>query len=126
MNVSQARNLVERYIEGWIKQDSQTILSTLSSNCVIRESHGPIYQGHEIVARWVDDWHREGSTVDLWRITSFCFIEEFAFFEWHFVCTVSDQEYEFDGASILKFEGGKIAELREYRMTASPYEWKPQ
>jgi hypothetical protein len=31
--------------------------------------------------------------------------------------------YEIDGISIVKFEGGEIIALREYRMTQPPYEW---
>jgi ketosteroid isomerase-like protein len=33
----------------------------------------------------------------------------------------SDHRYEFDGASLVKLAEGKIAELREYRMTERPY-----
>jgi hypothetical protein len=31
--------------------------------------------------------------------------------------------YEIDGISIVEFAGDKIVALREYRVTAPPYEW---
>jgi hypothetical protein len=126
MDQSEARDLIETYVEGWKCKDMPAILGTLASKCVIVESHGPTYRGIPAAARWVEDWFKEGNTIEKWSITSFYFTNEAAFFEWHFACTAGNQHYEFDGASIARFVSGKIASLREYRMTENPYDWIPK
>ena len=89
------------------------------------ESHGPTYRGLEIAKQWAESWFAEGNSVDRWDITSFHFDGEgnVAAFEWGFDCTADGVHYEIDGISIVEFESGKIAALREYRMTEPPYEW---
>ncbi|MFD0764411.1 hypothetical protein ACFQZI_06075 [Mucilaginibacter lutimaris] len=46
---------LEQYIAGWRLQDTATILSALTPNCVIIESFGSVYCGHEKVSQWIKD-----------------------------------------------------------------------
>ena len=48
--------LLEQYIAGWRAHDVAAILATLAPDCVVIESFGPIYRGHDWVARWVSTW----------------------------------------------------------------------
>jgi ketosteroid isomerase-like protein len=118
-----ASGLVRRYVEGWKAGDSAAILSTLSADCVIIESHGPTYRGKEQTKRWARSWFAEGNTIDDWDITSLLVSGDVCVFEWVFSCTVGGVRKSFEGASWARVGGHGIALLREYRMTESRYEW---
>jgi hypothetical protein len=47
---------LEKYINGWRTHDTEAILATLTSDCVVIESFGPIYHGHAWVSRWISAW----------------------------------------------------------------------
>jgi ketosteroid isomerase-like protein len=125
MNRQQASQLVIAYAESWKTNDPARITATLAPDCVIVESHGPTYRGREVAARWIEGWLGAGNTVERWDVTSFCFdeAEQVAAFEWAFACTADGVRYEIDGASVAEFANGKIARLREYRMTEPAYDW---
>ena len=91
MNQDAARQLVEDYVEGWKQDDPGMILDTLSPDCVVIESHGPTYRGHEVIQKWVVSWFAEGSRIDRWDITNFQSLGDVAVFEWEFVCTVDEK-----------------------------------
>ena len=55
---------------------------------------------------------------------SFCEKEKTAFVEWDFSCMSGDVEYSLPGISIIKFNGGKISFIHEYRMTRQVYKWE--
>ena len=92
-------------------------------DCLIIESHGPIYRGIDKVKEWIDQWFDAGDVVNQWEITSLHCVDDVAFFEWHFVCTVEGQRHAFGGASLVKFKQQKIVVIQEYRMTAEAFEW---
>lgn len=123
MERDQAFSVVERYVDGWINGDVEAIVSTVTPACLIIESHGPTYHGQDTVRRWAESWFGAGSRVTRWVITSFVFDGAAACFEWDFACTVDGKPYNFAGASTVQFEAGRIAAMREYRMTAPPYDW---
>ncbi len=123
MERERASRLIHGYMEGWIAGNLPQILDTLDPDCLIIESHGPTYRGVDHVRRWVETWFAPGSRVDHWTLSSFVFEGDMAAFEWEFTCTVDGIQYQFDGASVAHFRGDRIVALREYRMTAVPYEW---
>jgi hypothetical protein len=128
MNRQEAQRLITAYIKGWKINNPAQVIATLAPDCVAVESHGPTYRGLEVATQWIESWLGAGNTVDRWDIASFCFDETelVAAFEWEFECTADGVHYEIDGISIVEFEDGKIAMLREYRMTEPPYEWKSE
>ncbi len=110
-------------MDGWRNNDPQKIVSTLSPDCIVIESHGPTYRGPGIVQQWAESWFGEGSKVDRWDITSFHYLEDAAVFEWDFVCIVDENEYQLQGISIVELDDDKIVALREYRRTEIPFDW---
>jgi uncharacterized protein (TIGR02246 family) len=71
MDDGRVRDLVDTYVAGWRDGDRERILSALTEDCEIMESHGPVYRGSDVVARWVDRWNVEGSRVERCEVTSF-------------------------------------------------------
>lgn len=126
------RILVDQYVIGWKENDVEKIVSVLTSDCTIIESHGPTYHGHKSVRKWLEFWIKDKGKVTKWDINSFYYIynkyidnKQIVFFEWDFACKVQNKEHELLGISIVKFKGNKISFLHEYRMTKNPYEWQP-
>jgi ketosteroid isomerase-like protein len=119
------RALLQRFIDGWVSADEGAILSTLTDDCRIIESHGPAYQGKEMVRQWIADWHSRGNHIEKWVITSFHKSGDWTIFEWVFVYKSKTTGEAFEGITLAKIKDGKISYLREYRATAFPFIWSP-
>jgi len=126
MNEKMALDLIQQYIDGWKQNDLQRIISSLSENCVVIESHGPTYHGIEEIRHWFDLWLKAENRITQWDLLSFYFHEKekTASCEWEFSCISNKKIYEFPGISIVKFSAQKIAFLHEYRMTQQAYAWE--
>jgi len=120
------RKLIQLYIDGWKENNINKIIQPLANDCVIIESHGPIYYGVKQVKQWFSFWKQEKGKVLRWKIISFYFLkeEDIAFVEWDFACDVSNRNHSLFGISIFKFKKNKISFIHEYRMTKNPYKWK--
>ena len=119
-------NQLHDYIDGWRRHDVAGVLDTLTDDCVIIESYGPVYRGRDRVRQWMLAWFGAGGTVDGWDITSTAAIGGVLVTEWRFACTWKGDARAFDGVTIAKLEGDKITYLREYATTAPLYEWTGQ
>lgn len=126
MKEKEALIQLHHYIDGWKSNDLSMILSSLDENCVIIESHGPIYKGIGDVERWFEFWLAASSKINKWDLLSFCFCakEQTAFAEWDFCCISGEVEYNLPGISVFKFSEQKISFIHEYRMTRPAYHWK--
>ena len=109
-------------MEGWRDGDAAETLATVTEDRVITESHGLTYHGKDQVVRWVETWF--GGAVLAWEICSLEATHEAAFFEWAFACRWLGEEYEFEGASVVRFRDEKIVSIREYATTAPIYDWE--
>jgi hypothetical protein len=120
-----ARKLVQLYIDGWKETNKEKIISVLSTDCIIIESHGPRYNGKEQVREWVEAWKEMKGDILTWDLVSFYYDEKknAASFQWDFHCVVNKKDHHFLGMSVARFTGGKISYLHEYRMTEDPYDW---
>ena len=116
--------LLEQYIAGWRAHDVAAILATLTPGCVVIESFGPIYRGHDRVARWVSTWLAEDGHVIDWTVRDLRSSLESETAEWTFRYTWRGEEKSFEGASIAKLHDGKLSYLREYATTAALYDWR--
>ncbi len=125
MDAGEARALFQSYVEGWVHADPDEILGVLDPGCLVVESHGPTYRGRRTVERWVDEWFGAGGVVESWDVTSFHLDGAAAFVEWDFICVFAGERSRFAGATSLRFADGHISEIREYRMTSSPFDWAP-
>jgi len=113
-----AKTLIQEYVDGWKENNAKKILDVITPDCVIIESHGPVYRGKEKVAEWINDWIKNKSLVSKWDIASFYEISpDKAAFEWVFECTVNGTRHSIDGVSIVFFKENKINYIREYRTT---------
>lgn len=116
--------LLERYIAGWRAQDTNAILATLTPDCVVIESFGPVYRGHAWVERWVATWLAQNGRVLDWTIRDLHLLRDLEFAEWTFHYTLHGEERSFDGATIANLKDNKISCLREYATTAALYDWR--
>jgi ketosteroid isomerase-like protein len=116
-------NQLEEYIDGWRRHDIPGVLATLADDCTVIESYGPVYRGVERVEQWMNAWFGAGGTVDGWEITFAAAAADTLVAEWHFDCTWKGQPGAFDGSTVARLEGGRIAYLREYATTAPLYDW---
>lgn len=123
MDKDKARKLILLYVDGWKENNVIKIIEPLASDCIIIESHGPLYKGIEKVKKWVEVWIKSKGVVNRWDITSFYFIDDTVVFEWIFDCIVNEKKYHIEGITIAHFENEKIKYLREYRMTKPSFEW---
>jgi hypothetical protein len=106
-----------------MERDTEKILGTLDPECVVVESHGPVYRGTDRVAKWIDAWFGEGNSIESWDITELLVTAEAAAMEWRFTCTWHGRPASFEGASVARFSAAGIAYLREYQTVAELYDW---
>ncbi|MDO0930317.1 nuclear transport factor 2 family protein [Streptomyces sp. DG2A-72] len=116
-------NQLHAYIDAWRRHDVVGVLGTLTDDCVIIESYGPVYRCRERVEQWMRAWFGAGGSVDSWEITWQGTTGEALIAEWIFSCTWQGKAATFEGATIARLEGEKIAYLREYATTAPLYDW---
>jgi hypothetical protein len=124
VNAEVADGHIRQSVEGWRDGDAAEILATVTEDCVITESHGLTYHGKDQVVRWVETWFGAGGAVLAWEIRSLEATHEADFFEWAFACRWLGEEYEFEGASVVRFRDEKIVSIREYATTAPIYDWE--
>jgi ketosteroid isomerase-like protein len=115
---------LEKYINGWRTHDTEAILATLTHDCVVIESFGPIYHGHAWVSRWISAWLAENGRVINWTIQDLRSLGDVETAEWTFSYTWRGEEKSFEGTTIAKLHEGKISYLREYASTAPLYDWQ--
>ena len=116
-------NQLHNYIDGWRRHDVAAVLATLTDNCVVTESYGPVYRGRQWVEQWMHAWFAAGGSVDDWTITTDIAAGHVLIAEWVFTCTWQGKSTTFEGATIAALEGETIAHLREYATTAPLYDW---
>jgi hypothetical protein len=58
-----ALDLVQQYMNGWKQNNLPLIISCLTKNCIVIESHGPTYHGIEAIERWFQFWVEAKSTI---------------------------------------------------------------
>jgi hypothetical protein len=77
-----------------------------------------------MVKKWIAEWTKSNQ-VEKWNLTSFYLFDHMVCCEWDFSYIGSGMGEGFSGITIAKIEHEKIVWLKEYRMTAAPYEWRP-
>jgi len=92
-------------------------------DCVVIECYGPVYHGRGRVEQWMHAWFGAGGTVDDWKIISQAAAGDTLTAEWIFSCTSEGKAATFEGATIARLDGEKIAYLREYATSAPLYDW---
>lgn len=123
MKRTQAKELIERYIDAWLSQNVDRFLETLHDDVIVRECYGPIYEGVDSCTEWFRTWHSEGNRVQQWTIDSFLFDSDTnsAAIEWDFSCIADGEEHSFFGSSHIRFQDERISSVNEYEMTKNQY-----
>lgn len=116
-------NQLDAYIDAWRRHDVAGVLDTVTDDCVIIECYGPVYRGHRRVEQWMHAWFAAGGSVDDWTITSQAMAGRTLIAEWRFSCTWQGGKATFEGATVARLAGAKIAYLREYATSAPLYDW---
>lgn len=116
--------LLERYIAGWRAHDISAILDTLTPECIVIESFGPIYRGHDSVTLWVSTWLSQAGRVIDWTVVDVRSLLDGEVAEWKFRYAWRGEEKNFDGATITKSKDNRISYLREYATTDFLYDWQ--
>jgi ketosteroid isomerase-like protein len=111
------------YITAWKSNDPERIVETVTPDVVITESFGPVYLGRDRVREWCEKWNEQGSRVLDWVITNEVTLGDTLVAEWRFDYHQDGVDRSFLGATVATARDGKIAELREYAVTADLYTW---
>lgn len=124
MEKAQARTLVKRYFDSWLFPNPTQFLSCLHPAGVVRECTGAQYSGREQHSKWFAAWNSGGNRVKSWDLRSFGYDgdSQSAFAEWYFQCTFEGVDYDWLGASVIRFREGMILELNEYERKKSTVE----
>ncbi|MBC2173265.1 nuclear transport factor 2 family protein [Listeria booriae] len=113
------KQLVEAYFNGWISQNKQQILDTLSEDIYVEECYGPCYSGKKQITTWLDNWFKQGEVL-LWNITEEWFDQKKDTYmcKWQFECLYKEEKGRFDGMSIITFANNQIKTIEEFQTTA--------
>lgn len=116
--LQQREGCIQQYMQGWLTQNEEMLLATLSPKIHIIESYGPEYQGLAEVQRWFRIWHTRGQVLR-WDALHFLHQDEEAVVKWHFVCCYDGNTSGFDGLSLVRFAAdGRILSIEEYQSKA--------
>ena len=111
------------YIDGWRHHDAEAILATVTDDCTVIESFGPVYRGADRIRQWVEVWIAAGSQVLDWTVSRQFGAGDFLVAEWTFTYRQDGAQQRFQGATIAHLRDGRIDWLREYRQDGELYDW---
>jgi hypothetical protein len=113
-----ARNIINKYLNSWLKKDMALFSSVIHEKVIVKECYGPIYKWKSANLSWFRRWNEGNNKVTRWKIKSFSFDTDHAScaFEWDFSCTYAGQKHSFSGCSYAILKEGKILRLNEYKM----------
>ena len=114
----QREDAIRQYMQGWLTQNEELLLATLSPQIHIIESYGPEYIGLAEVQQWFRTWHTAGQVLR-WDALGFLHQGAETVVKWHFVCRYEGNTSGFDGLSLVRFAAdGRILTLEEYQSKA--------
>lgn len=120
------RKIISNYFRSWVTRDFSESLEYFHQEIVYKECYGPMYVGISEVSQWIQHMLKK-QTVIAWNIDRIFAVSNSIFIvEWYF-CARETVEYDFDGVSIIEFDGDKIVSVSEYEQkheTYRPYEEK--
>ncbi|MBE5793794.1 MAG: nuclear transport factor 2 family protein [Clostridiales bacterium] len=111
----QREDCIRQYMQGWLTQNEELLLATLSQQIHIIESYGPEYIGLAEVQQWFRTWHTRGQVLR-WDALGFLHQGDETVVKWHFVCRYEGNTSGFDGLSLVRFDAsGRILAMEEYQ-----------
>ena len=117
----QRDEIVKRYFQAWLDQNTEPLGSIFSEDIVYSECYGPEYRGLSQILKWFADWNKNGRVLK-WDIKNFIHQGMFTVAEWYFECDYNHEIGGFDGVSIIEFNDDmKIVNLKEFQSKAEHY-----
>lgn len=116
--LQQREDCIRQYMQGWLAQNEEMLLATLSPQVRIIESYGPEYVGLTEVQQWFRTWHPLGQVLQ-WDALAFLHQGEETVVKWYFVCCYAGNTSDLDGLSLVRFAAdGRILAMEEYQSKA--------
>lgn len=111
------------YIDAWVAHDVDRIAAAVTEDCVVAESYGAVHRGRGRVRAWAKAWFDEGGVVHRWDVVDHIVAGDREVVRWTFENSWHGERGAFDGATIARVRDGLVLEVREYQLTAPPYDW---
>ncbi|MDL2288776.1 nuclear transport factor 2 family protein [Oscillospiraceae bacterium OttesenSCG-928-F05] len=108
--------LIRRYFNCWVENDPAPLPEIFTEDVHYIESYGPGYHGLWQIERWFHDWNLRGCVLR-WDCHRFLHSGGTCAVEWTFSCDYDGKSDTFDGVSLIEFQDGKIAWLKEFAST---------
>jgi len=115
VTVREHENLIRRYFQAWLKQDSTLLEGIFAPAVVYCESWGPEYQGYAKILYWFNEWNSRAKVLQ-WDIKQFIHQDLITVAEWRFHNKYNSGTEEcFDGVSLFGFTStGTIISVKEF------------
>ena len=113
---------IRRWFGMWLDGKCNGIEELFCIDAVYTESWGPKYEGLPRIRHWFEEWNTRGK-VCTWDIKQFFHKGDQTVVEWYFANVLNDgREERFDGMSLTKWRGEKIAVLKEFGCNTDNYD----
>ncbi|WP_026884709.1 nuclear transport factor 2 family protein [Clostridium akagii] len=113
--------IIKNYFQSWLNKNGLLLKEIFDSKAIYSECYGPEYIGVEVIQKWFEEWNKRG-TVKVWDIKQFIHEGNMIAVEWYFKCEYDGNIGEFDGVSLIEFNGDNhIVRLKEFQSKIPHY-----
>ncbi|AVK50510.1 SnoaL-like polyketide cyclase [Clostridium sp. MF28] len=119
MNIRE--QIIKKYFKSWLDNNCSVLKDIFDSNVSYSECYGPEYHGIDTVTTWFKEWNKRGKVL-VWDIKQFIHQGNISVVEWYFKCRYDGEIEEFDGVSLIEFNGDNyIVSLKEFQSKIPHY-----
>lgn len=119
MNIRE--QIIKKYFKSWLENNCSVLKDIFDSNVSYSECYGPEYHGIDTVTTWFKEWNKRGKVL-VWDIKQFIHQGNISVVEWYFKCRYDGEIEEFDGVSLIEFNGDNyIVSLKEFQSKIPHY-----
>ncbi|MFA5797196.1 MAG: hypothetical protein WC916_04130 [Candidatus Woesearchaeota archaeon] len=120
MDHIEARKLLEKYFQSWLKKDVILFKKLLDKKIIVRECYGPVYKGINANLKWFNEWNKAGKVIH-WNILDFSYDPKNnkMSFEWDFKYKHDGYKGRFLGCSFIILKNDKFISINEYKKTTN-------
>ncbi|WP_026886358.1 nuclear transport factor 2 family protein [Clostridium beijerinckii] len=119
MNIRE--QIIEKYFKSWLDNNCSVLKDVFDLNVTYSECYGPEYHGIDTVTTWFKEWNKRGKVL-VWDIKQFIHQGNISVVEWYFKCRYDGEIEEFDGVSLIEFDGDNyIVSLKEFQSKIPHY-----
>lgn len=119
MNIRE--QIIKKYFKSWLENNCSVTKDIFDLNVTYSECYGPEYHGIDTVTTWFKEWNKRGKVL-VWDIKQFIHQGNITVVEWYFKCRYDGEIEEFDGVSLIEFNGDNyIVSLKEFQSKIPHY-----